>query len=254
MFKKTLAIGAVALFTLTSTVFAASAASDVAPGNPPRWAPGSTSSAPRYNAPIDPSLAVADLTPLTEEEISALQFMREEEKLAHDVYITLYEKWDLRLFNNIARSEQQHTDAVAHLLERYDIDDPAADTGFGEFVNSDLQALYDDLIAQGSKSVEEALKVGAAIEEIDIMDLEERLADVTNAEVSRVFENLTFGSENHLRAFAMNIETQTGEAYAPQYMVQADYDEIVDADGPMGGAMGGRGAAGGRGGRGGRGF
>ena len=101
MFKKTLAIGAVALFTLTSTVFAASAASDVAPGNPPRWAPGSASGAPRYNAQIDPAPAVGDLTPLTEEEISALQFMREEEKLAHDVYITLYEKWDLRLHEYI---------------------------------------------------------------------------------------------------------------------------------------------------------
>lgn len=248
MFKKTLAIGAVALFTLASTVFAASAASDVAPGNPPRWAPGSASGAPRYNAPIDPAPAVADLTPLTEEEISALQFMREEEKLAHDVYVTLYEQWDLRLFNNIARSEQQHTDSVAYLLERYDVDDPAADTEFGEFVDPALQELYDDLIAQGSKSVEEALKVGAAIEEIDIMDLEERLDDVTNAEVRRVFENLTFGSENHLRAFANNIETQTGEAYAPQYMDQADYDAIVDAGGRMGG-RGGRGGAGGAGGR-----
>lgn len=249
MFKKTLAIGAVVLFTLTSTVFAASAASDVAPGNPPRWTPGSASGAPRYDAQIDPALAVADLAPLTDEEISALQFMREEEKLAHDVYVTLYEQWDLRLFNNIARSEQQHTDAVAYLLERYDVEDPAADTEFGEFVSQDLQALYDDLIAQGSNSVADALKVGAAIEEIDIMDLEERLGDVTNAEVRRVFENLTFGSENHLRAFANNIEIQTGEIYVPQFMDQADYDAIVDAGGRMGGSMGGRGGRGGAGGR-----
>ncbi len=158
------------------------------------------------------------------------------------------EKRDLRL-QQYRRSEQQHTDAVAHLLELRHRR-PGYDTGVRGVRQLDLQALYDDLIAQGSKSVEEALKVGAAIEEIDIMDLEERLADVTNAEVSRVFENPTFGSENHLRAFAMNIETQTGEPTPPrQYMVQADYDEIVDADGSTGGAMGRLGAAGGRGGQ-----
>ena len=149
---------------------------------------------------------------LTDDEVAGLQFMREEEKLARDVYLTLDETWDLRVFQNISRAEQTHMDTVATLLDRYDIEDPAADNEFGIFTNPDLQALYDQLVAQGNESLEDALRVGAAIEEIDILDLEERLLR---------------GSTNHLRAFVANLERQTGETYEPQYMGQAAYDELM---------------------------
>jgi len=228
MFKKLLATGALALFTLTSTVFAAGAA-DVTPTT---------------NAAAQAIVAPATISPA---EAAALQFMREEEKLAHDVYVTLYEQWGLRVFNNISRSEQQHTEAVAYLLDRYDISDPAAGNDFGEFTNADLEALYEQLVAQGSKSVADALKVGAAIEEIDILDLQKRLAETDNADIERVYNSLLAGSENHLRAFVSNLKTQTGETYAPQHMSQAAYNAIVTASGSQGGGKGGRG--GGRGGR-----
>ncbi len=211
MFKKLLATGAVALFTLTSTVFAASA---VGPTTPGTGIAAQTIVAP---APITPA------------EAADLQFMREEEKLAHDVYVTLYEKWDLAVFKSIAASEQKHTDAVAYLLERYDVSDPAAGNDLGEFTDPELQALYDKLVAQGSQSVADALKVGAAIEEIDILDLQARMAGTTNADILRVYKNLLAGSENHLRAFVTNLKAQTGETYAPQYMSQAAYDAIVAA-------------------------
>ena len=228
MFKKLLATGALALFTLTSTVFAAGAA-DVTP---------------TANAAAQAIVAPTTVSPA---EAASLQFMREEEKLAHDVYVTLYEQWGLRVFNNISRSEQQHTEAVAYLLDRYDISDPAAGSDFGEFTNADLQGLYDQLVAQGSKSVADALKVGAAIEEIDIRDLQKRLAETDNADIERVYNSLLAGSENHLRAFVSNLKTQTGETYAPQYLSQTAYNAIVTASGSQGGGNGGRG--GGRGGR-----
>ena len=126
---------------------------------------------------------------------------RKEEKLAHDVYVTLHDLWGLRVFSNIAASEKQHTAAVATLLSRYGVSDPAAGNAVGEFTDPVLQKLYDELIAQGSTSVAAALKVGAAIEEIDILDLQERVAATTNADIVRVYGNLTAGSENHLRAF-----------------------------------------------------
>ena len=92
----------------------------------------------------------------------------------------------------------------------------------------------------------DALKVGAAIEEIDILDLQERLAETDNAAIQRVFENLMAGSENHLRAFVSNIKAQTGETYAPQYLSQAAYDEIVSAAGQGAGSQGRGGRWGGR--------
>lgn len=233
MFKKLLAIGAVALFTLTSTVFAASAAGNT---------PGTGIAAQTIVAP-------ATLSPA---EAAGLQFMREEEKLAHDVYVTLYEKWGLAAFKSIAASEQQHADAVAYLLKRYAISDPAAGNGLGEFTDPKLQALYDELVAQGSKSIADALKVGAAIEEIDILDLQERMAATANADILRVYKNLLAGSENHLRAFVTNLKAQTGETYAPQHLSQAAYDAIVAAANGRGNSGRGSGATGGFGRGGGR--
>jgi hypothetical protein len=39
------------------------------------------------------SPAAAATSPLSADEIAGLQFMREEEKLARDVYVTLYQPW-----------------------------------------------------------------------------------------------------------------------------------------------------------------
>ncbi len=169
---------------------------------------------------------------LTDEERDGLLYMREEEKLAHDVYIALYEKWGLPIFSNIAQSEQQHTDMVLGLIQKYGLEDPAAGKAPGEFTNPDLQALYDQLVAQGSQSVGDALKVGAAIEEIDILDLKARIAQTDNEDIRTVYENLMAGSENHLRAFVQNLQQQTGETYQPQYLDQATYDAIISS--PMG--------------------
>jgi hypothetical protein len=173
---------------------------------------------------INPALHASGLT---EAEVDSLLYMREEEKLAHDVYVTLYSIWGTPVFQNIANSEQSHTDAVKNLLDLYGLEDPAVNTPIGVFVNADLQTLYDDLIAWGSQSVADALKVGAAIEEIDILDLQESLEMVTAADVQQVYNNLLAGSENHLRAFTQTLSRQTGETYVPQYMDQAAYDAIV---------------------------
>ena len=174
-------------------------------------------------------------------------YMREEEKLAHDVYVTLYAQWDLPVFQNISQSEQTHTDAVKTLIDRYGLADPTS-SSVGVFTNPELQALYTDLVARGSQSLAEALKVGAAIEEIDILDLEERLAQTDNADIQQVFNNLMNGSTNHLRAFISTLNTQTGETYQPQYLSPEAYQAIVN--GSMGNGRGGGGGGGGR--RGGR--
>jgi hypothetical protein len=163
---------------------------------------------------------------LNQNEIDALLFMREEEKLARDVYLTLFEEWNLAIFKNISRSEQQHMDAVKVLLDRYGLEDPMLGE-IGDFENQTLQGLYDELVKSGSESVQEALLVGGAIEEIDILDLQESLTEATNPDVIRVFESLLRGSYNHLKAFVNNYNRQTGEIYQPQYMTQADFDEII---------------------------
>lgn len=147
------------------------------------------------------TVVVGDAT-LTDAEIDDLLLMREEEKLARDLYNALYEQWGERVFANIARSEQKHMDAVKTLLDAYSITDPVGADTPGVFENDELQSLYDTLLAQGSTSVEEALAVGVLVEETDIADLQAALDNTDNPSISRVYENLLRGSEHHLEAFS----------------------------------------------------
>jgi hypothetical protein len=136
---------------------------------------------------------------LSAEEKASLLYMREEEKVARDVYLALYDKWQLTIFKNISTSEQKHMDAIKTLLDRYQLKDPAL--GPGRFTNPDLQAMYNALIKQGNVSVVNALNVGVTIEETDIEDLQSGLAITVHNDIERVYQNLMTGSENHLAAF-----------------------------------------------------
>jgi len=98
--------------------------------------------------------AVVSVAPVDTTDPSGLTYVREEEKLARDVYQFLYEQWGVQVFTNIASSEQAHTDIIKSLLDIYGLTDPAADTQPGQFANASLQALYDQLTAQGSLSLD----------------------------------------------------------------------------------------------------
>ena len=142
---------------------------------------------------------------LSQEEIDWLTYIREEEKLARDVYTVLDGPWDLRIFKTIALSEQKHMDAIKTLLDRYEIPDPAL-ADYGAFTNPELKKLYDELIAWGSLSIVDALMVGVEIEETDIADLNEGIAASTHKDIKTVYTNLMEGSLRHLAAF--NAEQQ----------------------------------------------
>lgn len=129
-----------------------------------------------------------------------LLYLIEEEKLAHDVYTVMYQKYGANVFGNILESESTHQGLVLTLLQARNIADPRS-SEIGVFNNSDLQALYDQLIEQGNKSVTEAYKVGVIIEEKDIADISTQLATATDQDVIDTLESLRKGSENHLRAF-----------------------------------------------------
>jgi hypothetical protein len=164
---------------------------------------------------------------LTEAEASDLVFMREEEKLARDLYITFDELWGGTTFALIATSEQRHLNAILRKLVKYDLPDPAAGKGIGEFTSDEVQALYDELLEDGLVSELAALKVGGYVEEIDIVDNLEAAAAATREDLDRVYEALTCGSRNHLRAFAGRIVALTGQSYAAQYLPQAEVDAIL---------------------------
>jgi hypothetical protein len=154
--------------------------------------------------------------------------MREEEKLARDVYLTFDGMYsELPIFENIGESEQRHMDAIKKLLDKYDLDDPAEGNGIGEFTNQDLQNLYYQLIEEGEQSLIDALIVGGKIEEIDIIDLKEYIEQTDKPDLKKVYGNLLDGSKNHLRAFVRELKKQ-GVTYEPFYLSQEEFDEIIN--------------------------
>ncbi len=143
----------------------------------------------------------AQTVALTADEQAALLYLREEEKLARDVYLGLYDTWQKRVFSNIARSEQNHMDAVKLLLDHYAVPDPVAANGVGVFTSPDLQALYDTLLTRGRTSAGEAIAVGILIEQKEIGDLQAFLSRTDKFDLQTVYNNLLDGSESHLAAF-----------------------------------------------------
>ena len=170
--------------------------------------------------------AMITTTSLTDGELASLLKMKEEEKLARDVYTALNQKWNNTIFSHISTAESNHLNAIVLLLTTYGADATVGEPGV--FANAEFQTLYTKLVADGSAAIEEAYKTGALIEEMDIYDLNQSLSSVTNANVSLVFENLVKGSRNHLRAFNRQL-TALGIVYTPVYLSQGDYDLIVNS-------------------------
>jgi hypothetical protein len=195
-------------------------------------------------------------TQLSQEEEDSILFIREEEKLARDVYLTLGETWGTPIFDNIAESEARHMAAVKTLIDKYDVVDPVGDNQVGEFSEPVLQQLHDDLVSDrenidlgylgldlvidgGAVSELAALTVGAFIEEYDILDIQHALEDVNHSDIQNVYENLLRGSCNHLRSFVSQIEAIDG-TYEPVLMTGIDpvtgqdldalYAEIISGD------------------------
>jgi len=147
---------------------------------------------------------------LSEIEVAHILYMRQEEKLARDVYLALYEYYNdaqdplpTQIFSNIAASEQRHMDALNRLVDFYGLDDLVSDDTPGVFAASEdgFADMYEDLVARGMVGYCEALGVGIDIENLDIQDIEESLLDVEAPNVARVLNNLLAGSYNHLEAF-----------------------------------------------------
>jgi hypothetical protein len=51
---------------------------------------------------------------------------------------------------------------------------------------------------------------------------------VDNQDITYVYENLAKGSRNHLRSYYRNI-LNAGGTYIPQFISQAEFDEIISS-------------------------
>ncbi len=164
---------------------------------------------------------------LTVEEQENLLFMREEEKLARDVYLTLGEYFETNVFNNIASAEQKHMDSVKGLLDKYMLTDPVSDDTRGAFINQEFAEFYYSKTGD-EITIKEAILTGILIEETDILDLQKAIELTDKPDIQNVYENLLRGSRNHLRAFVRKLESM-GIVYDALKLDQSVANAIVDS-------------------------
>jgi len=166
-----------------------------------------------------------NLTPLTQSEIDDLKFLREEEKLARDVYLFSFNKYQVSIFDNISQSEQKHMNSILNLMNKYGIPDSAS-SEIGVFNNPNLQSLYTSLTTQSNISLVEALKVGATIEDLDINDIDDFIGNTTKSDLLNVYDNLTCGSKNHIRSYTNQLSSNN-VTYEPQFISIEYYTAIL---------------------------
>ena len=148
--------------------------------------------------------------------------MIEVEKLAKDVYNYLHKKWNHPIFSNIARAEATHMNTVGILISRYNLKDPIKTDIPGKYANPEIQKIYNDLSSKGNKSLIDALKISATVEDLDIKDLEEFISKTDNDDIKIVFQNLNKGSRNHLRAF-YSLLKKNGADYKAQFISENQF-------------------------------
>lgn len=178
------------------------------------------------------SLKFQDI-PLTPAETAAILYMREEEKLARDIYSIFHEFWSTEprsIFSNIAQSEQRHGDVLNLLINHYKLLDPVIST-IGKFTEPKLQQLYQKLLITGQSSITAALEVGAQLEEIDISDLNAMLQHSENPNIQAVYQELLRGSHDHLRAFVHQLKLHH-ITYTPQTLQQIEFNKILQEISP----------------------
>ncbi|MBA4381624.1 MAG: ferritin [Sideroxydans sp.] len=174
------------------------------------------------------TIDLGTLLPLVGTEQQTMLFVREEEKMARDVYMTLYNQWLEPTFYNIAtKSEQKHMDSVKAMLDNLGIADPVVSDATGAFTNTAIAGLYTQLVTRGAVSLNQALLVGAYIEEYDIVDVQhakdEIIAGSNQTPIILTYDNLLCGSRNHLRSFV----SRMGVAYTAQIITQTEVDAIT---------------------------
>jgi len=163
---------------------------------------------------------------LVQNEVDNLLFLREEEKLARDVYTYAFDLYGEVIFDNISNSEQKHMNLVLTVLDKYGISDPAEGLGMGDFSNPIIQDLYDQLILRCELSDLESFVVGAEIEDLDISDLRTMASESTNTDILDLVQKLECGSRNHMRAFNGKLE-DLAATYEPIYLSSEEFEEIL---------------------------
>lgn len=157
-------------------------------------------------------------------EVDDLNYGYEEERLAHDIYTELSDKWELSIFENIADAEQRHFNHLLVIYEKYGLPVPKVGDGFYNY--PELNVMYDRFFEGGMMTLESSLTLAGHFEEYDIADLERYLKHTQNVDLVLVYNTLLEGSKNHLRAIHRNLKKH-GFEYEPVFLEKRHFRQII---------------------------
>lgn len=170
------------------------------------------------------SIGFTQVDELTVTDVDDLNYLYEEERLAHDIYTELSDKWELSIFENIAKSEQLHFQHLLVIYENYGLRVPKIANGFYNY--PELNLLYDRFFEGGMMTLESSLTLAANLEEYNIADIERYLMHTQNVDLTLVYNSILEGSKNHLRAIHRNIQKH-GYNYEPVFLGKSQFQQIL---------------------------
>ena len=190
---------------------------------------------------------------LTQDNKNDLAFMGNEERLAYDVYMSLYDYHKNRgdeikqLYNISTKGETKHIQKVRDLINKYNItkDDltilttsPVSSSTTeqsalpsGKYDIDSIQNLYNTLSSKGKNSVKDALEVGCMVEVTDINDLNPKIEHAISSgaeDLEDAFVFLRDGSYNHYWSFdkgLKNIGIDSGCCSLGEYWCHKEYPQ-----------------------------
>lgn len=157
-------------------------------------------------------------------EVDDLNFLYEEERLAYDIYTELSDKWELSIFENIAKSENMHFQHLLVIYEKYGLRVPKSANGFYNY--PELNLMYDRFFEGGMMTLESSLRLAGNFEEYDIADIERFLKHTQNVDLILVYNSLLEGSKNHLRAIHRNLKKH-GFDYESVFLEEEKFQQIL---------------------------
>lgn len=171
----------------------------------------------------------ASTTILTDAEKNHVLWMREESKVARDLYTFLFNRWGIPVFKKKMVKEQVNMDRSLTIINKYGLTDPIVKDEQGIYSKENFRQMYVELAMRGNSSLPEALRAAAITEELDIMELEDALQNtITNPDLKSIYNTMAVSSRNHLRAIIEQIQCM-GEIYGPQRLPEKRFYSIVDS-------------------------
>jgi len=169
---------------------------------------------------------------LSAEDQASIIYIREGAQLSRDINLLFEAAWQAQVFRDAAERQKQALRATDLLIDRHGL--PAASAEPGIYQDEQFSRLYGQFAEEGSASLPAALAAAAVLEELNILDLQTRMAQTEKADIRLVYQHLLKIASANLWSFSRAIERFGGAAYEPRYLTPLAFSELMASAGQPG--------------------